>query len=167
MSKTYIILLNHNGWQDSLECLESLMKSSNSDYQTIVIDNDSSNDSMQHILAWAKGNENTNNNTKNPNLAYLSNPEITKPNNFLLYDKNTILVESFLIKDARNSNPVIFIQSDKNNGFAAGNNIGIEYAFKQEDADYLWLLNNDTVIENNTLFMLTRKAEQYKKTTIR
>jgi hypothetical protein len=46
---------------------------------------------------------------------------------------------------------LIFIQAGDNRGFAAGNNIGIKYALAKDDFEYIWLLNNDTVIEKNTL----------------
>lgn len=38
---------------------------------------------------------------------------------------------------------IILLQSDKNVGFAAGNNIGIRYAI-EHGAEYICLLNNDT-----------------------
>jgi len=44
----------------------------------------------------------------------------------------------------------IFIRNYKNLGFADGSNVGIKKALK-EDADFVWLLNNDTVVEKGTL----------------
>ena len=40
---------------------------------------------------------------------------------------------------------IIYIESDDNGGYAAGNNIGIKYA-KEAGAEYICVLNNDTVI---------------------
>ncbi len=45
---------------------------------------------------------------------------------------------------------LILISNDRNYGFAGGNNIGLKYALEQ-NADYAFLLNNDTVVER-TLF---------------
>jgi GT2 family glycosyltransferase len=42
------------------------------------------------------------------------------------------------------------IDEGKNLGFSGGNNRGITYALKQ-DAEYVWLLNNDTVVDENVL----------------
>lgn len=42
------------------------------------------------------------------------------------------------------------IDAGKNLGFSGGNNRGITYALKQ-DAEYVWLLNNDTVVDKNVL----------------
>lgn len=45
------------------------------------------------------------------------------------------------------------IETGKNLGFAGGNNVGIRRALEW-GADYLWLLNNDTVIKSNALVAL-------------
>ena len=48
----YIIVLNWNGWQDTIECLESLLKLEFSHYRVIVCDNDSQDNSEKHIEQW-------------------------------------------------------------------------------------------------------------------
>lgn len=55
-AKVAIILLNWNGWQDTIECLESLLKLTYPDYQVIVVDNGSTDESVEKIKAWAKEN---------------------------------------------------------------------------------------------------------------
>jgi GT2 family glycosyltransferase len=52
-----------------------------------------------------------------------------------------------------------FIKNSRNLGFAAGNNIAIRYALEKM-ADYVFLLNNDAVIEKNSLKNLVKKAEK-------
>ncbi len=42
---------------------------------------------------------------------------------------------------------------DRNYGFAEGNNIGIRYALEQ-GADYVWILNNDTIVAPDSLSKL-------------
>jgi GT2 family glycosyltransferase len=42
------------------------------------------------------------------------------------------------------------IRTGKNLGYAGGNNFGIKYAL-EKGADYFWLLNNDTVVDENAL----------------
>ena len=55
-------------------------------------------------------------------------------------------------KDAR----FTIIHENENKGFAFANNIGIKYSLKNEDCDYLWILNNDIVIEKESLTELIR-----------
>lgn len=45
----------------------------------------------------------------------------------------------------------VLIEENENKGYAFANNIGIKYAINQTDCTYLWILNNDTVIEQNCL----------------
>ncbi len=47
--KVSIVVLNWNGWSDTLECLASLEHLDYSDYQVIVVDNGSTDDSVLHI----------------------------------------------------------------------------------------------------------------------
>ena len=52
--KVSIIILNWNGWEDTLECLESLYQITYPNYEVIVVDNDSKNQSVKKILKMAK-----------------------------------------------------------------------------------------------------------------
>lgn len=64
--------------------------------------------------------------------------------------------------DKKKENRCTIINEDKNNGFAHANNIGIKYAIKKDDCDYLWILNNDTVIEKDSLLHLKNYYEEKK-----
>ena len=48
------------------------------------------------------------------------------------------------------SDKIIFVETDKNLGYAAGNNIGIEYGLKN-DFDYIYILNPDTEVKSDFL----------------
>ena len=50
-----IIILNWNGWSDTIECLESIYQLNYSNYRVIVVDNNSSDDSVQKINDYAMG----------------------------------------------------------------------------------------------------------------
>ena len=52
--KVAIIILNWNGWRDTIECLESLRQIEYPDYQIIVVDNGSTNGSIDKIHEWAQ-----------------------------------------------------------------------------------------------------------------
>jgi GT2 family glycosyltransferase len=97
----YIVLLNYNSYNDTIECVESLKKIEYKNYKIIIVDNKSTNDS-ERILSETVG----------------MNCKV--------------------------------IQSGFNGGFASGNNIGIEYAIKN-NAQYVLLLNNDTLVESDFL----------------
>lgn len=71
-----------------------------------------------------------------------------------------------LSNDLLHQQDVILIRSDKNLGFAGGNNIGIKYALDKLKSDYVLLLNNDTVIKEDTLSELVKAAEKFKDSGI-
>ena len=52
----------------------------------------------------------------------------------------------------------IIIQNKKNLGFAEGNNVAIKFALKQ-GTDYVFLLNNDTVLEKDLIERLVKVAK--------
>ncbi len=53
------------------------------------------------------------------------------------------------------------LSSPSNLGFGGGNNLGIEYAISR-GADYIWILNNDTVVSSNALTELVKAVEDDK-----
>jgi GT2 family glycosyltransferase len=98
--KISIIVLNWNGKIDTLECLQSVYRIDYTNFDVIVVDNGSSDDSVQAIRD--------------------SFPEVT------------------------------VLETNENLGFAGGNNVGIRYALKN-GADYIFLLNNDTIVDPRIL----------------
>ncbi len=54
--------------------------------------------------------------------------------------------------------PVVFLENKKNLGYAGGNNAGINYAL-ENGADYVFILNNDTTVEQDTLKKLVATTE--------
>ncbi|GFE58469.1 glycosyl transferase family 2 [Geobacter sp. AOG1] len=125
VKRVYIILVNWNGWRDTLECMNSLMRLTYSDFRIIICDNASSDDSRGQIKNWATRN----------NLPYA---EYQCP----LTD----------VGGTAHLDPLLtLIATNRNLGFAAGNNVGMRYALARDDAAYCWLLNNDTIVEPDAL----------------
>jgi GT2 family glycosyltransferase len=76
--KVYIIIINYNSWADTIECLESVLRNNYPNYQVIVIDNNSPNNSMEYLKAWAEGKLDVWVKPNHP-LRYLSFPPVKKP----------------------------------------------------------------------------------------
>lgn len=51
----------------------------------------------------------------------------------------------------------LLIETGENLGFAGGNNVGIRHALER-GADYIWILNNDTIVELATLSAMVEAA---------
>ena len=66
---------------------------------------------------------------------------------------------SYQVLKSKLADDVVLIKSEKNNGFAAGNNIGIKYALNH-NADFIMLLNNDTEIDENMIAILASYVDE-------
>lgn len=73
-------------------------------------------------------------------------------------------IKNYLRSFANNSrhSRVKVIENRENLGFSGGNNVGIRYALENE-ADWVFLLNNDTKIKNDCLIQLIKVAKSDKK----
>jgi len=100
-----VIILNWNGKEDTIKCLQSLEKCVRRDIQfsIYVVDNDSHDDSVSQIKKQF-------------------------PNVQIIVNKTNL-------------------------GYASGNNVGIKKAI-EDGAEYIWVLNNDTVVEKYALVEL-------------
>lgn len=154
--KVYVLILNWNGWADTIECLESVLKLRYQNIQVVICDNASTNQSLQKIKLWANNSLNTWSDKNNP-LRYLSYPPISKPISYVEYSNNYIS-ETDYFND--NNKQIILIQTGKNLGYAAGNNVGLKYILKKNDAEYVWVLNNDTVVDPLSLIFLVDRMQK-------
>ena len=105
--KVGIVILNWNGIEDTLECLKSVFSLRYKNFEVVVVDNGSIDDSTKII--------------------------------------------------PKEYPSVSLIENHTNLGYTGGNNIGMKHALNR-GADYVWLLNNDTVVEKNTLDALIDEA---------
>jgi len=148
----YIILLNWNGWRDTIECLESVFRLTGVPFRVVVCDNASTDGSVEHIKAWADGNLDVYV-PEAKTLRSLTFPPLGKPLRYTEYDPSK---PHHAGEDAQA--PLVIIENGANLGFAAGNNPGIRYALGHADMEFVWLLNNDTVVEPHALAALVARA---------
>lgn len=127
------VVLNWNGWRDTVECLESLLASTYRPSHIIVCDNGSADDSLGFMKQWAAENG-------IPYESFDSAPEA--------------------LASPYHGTDLIFIQNGENRGFAAGNNIGLRYVLERTRAEYCWILNNDAVVSPNALESMLEIAQE-------
>jgi GT2 family glycosyltransferase len=106
-SKVFIVVLNFNGWRDSAACLSSLRQLHYDNYEIVVVDNGSTDDSVARIRSQYSC--------------------------------------------------LRLIEAGKNLGFAGGCNLGIRQALAHS-AEFIWLLNNDTIADPRSLQALVDSA---------
>jgi len=135
----YIVLVNWNGEQDTIECLQSLRDNSEP-CRVLICDNCSRPESSERIIRWVS--------------AIYGPPTIEN----CADDK----VQDSLFWRALGNDSLLhvqFFQLCENYGFAAGNNVGIRAALAEPDCDYIFLLNSDTVVSRDALRHLREKMQ--------
>lgn len=147
-----IIILNWNGWKDTVECLESIFQVDYPDYNVVVVDNDSEDDSLSKIKDYCNGE------LKVKSAFYQYDPK-NKPIHTLELgdDLNSKISEEF--SGHPSNNRLVLIKNDDNYGFAEGNNIGMRFALEKLDTNFVLLLNNDTVVDPQFLKLMLNEAQ--------
>ncbi len=68
-----------------------------------------------------------------------------------------------LTKEFNNRKQIVLLHNSENIGYARGNNIGFRFAKKELNADYIVLLNNDTIIEQaDWIYVASKLFEVYR-----
>jgi GT2 family glycosyltransferase len=123
-----VAMVNWNGCQDTINCLESLERLTYPDPALIVCDNASTDNSVERLAKWAADRGWTWNVVDEPGH-HFQNPTDTA-------------------KDCR----LLIIRSSQNRGFTGGTNLAIRYALEGgRQPAYIWVLNTDTLVEPNSL----------------
>ncbi|OUM90033.1 glycosyltransferase family 2 protein [Parageobacillus thermoglucosidasius] len=104
-----IIVINYNGYDDTVECIESLIKLRYPNRKIYIVDNCSPDLSGKRLKKY---------------VSQIENVEID------------------------------FIQSNINLGFSGGNNLAIKKAINQDGMDFIWLVNNDAIVDKDSLTYL-------------
>lgn len=163
--KVYIVLVNFNGHVNTIETMESLAKQSYRHFQIVVVDNNTPA-SLQIIKDWADG-KSTPEFFPPEAIRQFTFPLCTKPASYVEYEVNeaekggSTAQEMDSVAGSPFTHPLIFIQARSDIGFAGGNNVGSRYALSRGDADYIWLLNNDTTLDYDALKQLIEKDREY------
>ena len=110
------VVVNWNGWPDTLACLRTLSAQTWQPLHVVVVDNGSADDSVERI-------------------------------------------RSFIAEAQGASTTFSLVESPTNLGYSRGANLGIRDALAR-DAEFVWLLNNDTECPPDTLDKLVRTAMQ-------
>jgi len=154
--RVYIVLLNWNGARDTVACLESVLRLQGVDFKAVVCDNGSRDDSVETLRAWAAGRFAADT-AGNPLPEALRAP-VPKPLRLVEYTRAE--AEQGGQPAADDHADVFLLHTGANLGFAGGCNVGIRFAMARGDADFVWLLNNDTVVEPQALAALVARASE-------
>jgi GT2 family glycosyltransferase len=147
-----VVILNWEGWRDTIKCVESVCSLDYAGLRILVCDNDSKDDSVACLRQWAT--------ERLPEL----NTELRqsgKQEFRFLEEGNQSKPTSVRSDDAQNlTRNIVMIETGANLGYAFGNNVGIHYALENGACDYVWILNNDTEVAADSLCALVERMEE-------
>jgi GT2 family glycosyltransferase len=152
-ARVAIVLVNWNGWQECIECIDTVLAQAHRDFHIFIVDNNSQDGSVEHIIAWCSAPE------AKPQWRRL--PGVDR---FTDHSSGTQVTHRVVstIEHVPTSAPdgcwVTLIHSGGNLGFAGGCNVGIRTA-GLDGFSYFWFLNPDTVVERDALVQLIARAK--------
>src|SRR5579863_7944862 len=113
------LVLNWNGFEDTVECIESILSSELGPAHIVVLDNGSIDGSTRRLHDWAASHAHDFSSFASPAAAFAAETPSTQ---------------------------LVFVECGRNLGYAGGNNVGIRYATECTGAEFVWILNNDVVV---------------------
>ena len=151
VDRTAVLLVNWNNGHECVQCIDSLLGMATDNFDIVVVDNDSSDGSVAHILTWCHHPVPPPGGSQRPGVAFDSQAgrhgvpaQVLEPT-------------ATLPPPAARGVRVFIVPAGSNRGFAAGNNLGLRVAGLQAYSHF-WLLNTDTVVQRQALPALLRRA---------
>ena len=148
-----IVIVNWNNWPDTLECLEAVMRLNECHARVILVDNASTDDSVDRFLQWARGDLCVIPESRDSIVSSLVKPPIEKPLGVARMSSDH---SSQSVDLNKCDNRFFLLTARENYGFAAGNNIGIRFALDSLGCKIFWLVNNDAVPQRDAFVELQR-----------
>lgn len=137
MKATAIIILNYNNYEDTINCIESVEKFNTALIKYIIVDNGSSRDNcVLHLDKYLNKKFNNNYICINDDYKTGELPYVT------------------------------FLVSKTNDGYARGNNKGLELANLDDDIENILILNNDVLFVQDIIPRLIKSLESLNKAAI-
>lgn len=131
------VVLNWNGWRDTLACVHSLLQAQPAPGRIIVCDNGSTDGSLSHLEAGLRD-------APGVALVRISRSEV-------------LATGEHPAAAASTAGGVWLVDNAANLGYAAGNNVGLRLALRDPGCSHVWILNNDTVVAPDALGQLLER----------
>lgn len=140
------VIVNWNGWRDTIECLESVFRGDLVPDTVVVCDNGSTDGSIERIRDWAAGRLVPLLPVNHPLRSFIHPP----------VDRSVSCVECVEYDRAtaeRGGDPagnrarLVLIHTGGDLGYAGGTNVGLRYLLAVGGDSPVWLLNPDTIVD--------------------
>lgn len=129
-TSTAILILNYNGWDDTIKCIKNIFCKEQTSYPIILIDNGSTDRSVYELKSFFKDGLSL---------------KVDNKSEFKLNDFKT------KVTNFQEKKRIVFIEINKNLGGSGGRNVGIEWILRNLETKYIFFLDNDAFIESSTI----------------
>jgi GT2 family glycosyltransferase len=135
MNATCICILNYNNGPKTVRCISGILRQTLPAYSIIIIDNNSTDDSIQVIQEFLRKNR-----------LQFRFAEPGDESGDIVFGPGGILI----------------MKSAGNGGYSSGNNFGISMAKSMNRFSYLLIINNDVVLKENFLEETVKRYEDLR-----
>lgn len=132
-----VVIVSYNSGDALFECLESLLAQTGVDLHIVVVDNNSTDDTVGAMRNWASG------------AVPWSDPGDI-PFDLVAAPKPVPLVETDRPQTPRAAPAVNLLHSGLNGGYAAGVNAGLDCLSRVDGLSRFWILNPDSAVPPGT-----------------
>ena len=148
-----ILILNWNGWKDTIECLDSVFRLQYDNFVVVLCDNASTDESIDRIRTWSSRPRDADEAAQGRHGQSRGRP---LPETVPMVELTRDQAEAGHVtpREAR----LVLVHNGANLGFAQGNNVGLRYVLSRPDIDFVWILNNDVVVDHLSLTELVACA---------
>ena len=135
MKYTGIIILQYNNWTDTVNCIKSIQQYNTAPIKLIIVDNGSRDkQAIQGLTCFLKEE---------------------------FHEDLLVTDDSSVCSRTQTLPGTTFLCSQTNDGYARGNNKGLQLAFNDPDIDYTLILNNDTLLIEDIIPQLRNDVDKH------
>lgn len=142
-SRAVIVIVNWNCWKDTARCINACGHLSDFDGSVIVVDNGSTDESLEQLQDWSLGLVKIEPTSQVPEIAALEEPA-AQPLKFMGVCNESMLCEE-IDSHGLFQRGWYLVDAGKNEGFGAGNNVGLRLAMRDQECSLFWCLNADAI----------------------
>lgn len=128
-----ICILNYNNGANTIRCLESIFAQTNRAYRILIIDNHSTDDSVEVLALFLE--------------------RIGK-------NIERIIANTHLPSNPPSFETITLLLADRNGGYAYGNNLGIRWAQRMGGFSFILILNNDVTLKETFLDVMHERLQE-------
>lgn len=153
--KLYLIIVNYNSWKHSIELIHSIYKNNIKDFQIIIIENCSKDDSENQLVKWLNGSE-----TFEIKSKYLDKRLDARKNYIFINEHNQKVPKNISMFEKYE---IILSKTKRNLGFAGANNYAINNFINLNEDSNIFFVNPDICLDKDAIYFAEKLSTDNKE----